>query len=159
MMRKIVQINNKRAISELLAYVLLVGLAVSLSIAIYSWLKFYVNPSSAVTCPGGVSLIIYNYNCSTISGKMYFNLEVQNKGLFNISGYILRVNDKNEGLPVYLITNTNFTNPLMPHERNYSKLDIIFPTIKEVEIEPFRIDKDKQVLCDQATIRQKITGC
>ena len=49
---------NKRAVSMIVAYVILITIAIALSILVYNWLRFYVGPGEKVECPEGVSLII-----------------------------------------------------------------------------------------------------
>lgn len=83
---------GKRALSELIAYVLLISISLSLAGIVFIWLKGYLpseNPS--VECEENVGLIIrdYNYSCDAKS----LNLTIENKGLFDVDGYILRVNN------------------------------------------------------------------
>ena len=78
--------KDKKAINELVGYVLLVALAISLSIMVYYWLRTYVLPSQPRLCPDGVSLIVDAYSCQAGS----FNLSLRNKGLFNVDGFIVR---------------------------------------------------------------------
>lgn len=156
--------NDKRAITELLAYVLLIGLAITLSILVYNWLRFYVTPYESRVCPDGISLIVQEYSCS--AGNI--SITVKNKGLFKIDGYLVKVNNetdyagKPKGLPVYPIDPLNpvilFPTPLNPSEI-YSKewpYKDDYTRIVEIEIEPFRMQENKRVYCDKAIIKQTI---
>ena len=152
--------NEKRAITELIAYVLLISLAIALSIIVYNWLRFYVLPYESKACPDGVSLIIQEYSCN---GGI-INLTVRNKGLFKIDGYIFKVNNntdysgKPEGLPVYLLGSVQLPNPLNPsemHSVSYAYQNS-YGRIVEIEIEPFRMQENKLVYCDKSIIRQVI---
>lgn len=160
MFRKIKK--EKRGISELLSYVLLVGLGVTLSVAVYSWLTFYIHQSKIELCPEGVSIIISNYNCS--ADKL--SLEVRNKGLFNIDGFILRANNRTKGNPVFKIFVYNYTSaatpPLSPSQ-GFTHINIDYRAtakITELEIQPYRIFENSSiVLCDKAVIKQKVENC
>ncbi|MFA5061457.1 MAG: hypothetical protein WC494_04045 [Candidatus Pacearchaeota archaeon] len=81
--------HSNRGISELIAYVLLITLTISISVLVYGWLKLYVAPGQESDCPEGVNLIISNYRCSP------GNLEVtiKNKGRFTIDGFYVRVHN------------------------------------------------------------------
>lgn len=88
---------NKRALSEILAYVILITMALALSVLVYSWLKCYIPGScgsAAVTCPEGVNVVIKDYSC--VSGQL--NVTVENKGLFSADGVVMKVNDINDPL-------------------------------------------------------------
>ncbi len=151
--------KNKKGISELVAYVLLISLSIALSIVVYNWLRAYVIPYQPKTCPDGISIIIKDYTC--YSGNITLNLS--NKGLFRIDGYIFRINNESDatgnpvGLPINVITTKTLTTPLQPGEVtsgswNYKTK---YAKIVEMEIEPFRLEGDKNVLCDKATIKQR----
>jgi hypothetical protein len=152
--------KTKKAITELIAYVLLIGLAITLSILVYNWLRFYVMPYEAKACPDGVSLILQEYSCS--AGKI--NITVKNKGLFKIDGYLVKVNNetdysgKPKGLPVHLLDSVLLQNPLNPSDMHSKEWDYktSFVRIVEIEIEPFRIDNGKTIYCDKAIIKQTI---
>ena len=72
---------NKKAISIIIGYVLLVVIAISLSLLVYAWLKNYL-PKDVEKCPDSVSLTISNYNCDIEENKI--TLTLRNKGFFNI---------------------------------------------------------------------------
>jgi hypothetical protein len=158
---KRVRMQNKKAISELIAYVLLVGLSIALSIAVYAWLRTYAIPAQAKTCPNGVGVIIHNYVCE--NGNITINLS--NKGLFKIDGYIFRINNETDvsgnpaGLPVNLIATVTLPSSLNPGEMTGGswKYKDKYARIVEMEIEPFRIEGKKNILCDKAVIRQRTT--
>ena len=91
------QKKQKRGVSIVIGYVLLIGLAVVMGGFLYIWMKSYV-PTEALECPEGTSLIIkeYNYNCSDAR----INITLKNNGRFNVSGYFIYVsNNPNITLP------------------------------------------------------------
>ena len=58
--------KNKRGISIVVGYVLLVSFAVFMGVVVYQWMKTFV-PKETLDCPEGTSLFIkdYTYKCST----------------------------------------------------------------------------------------------
>ena len=83
---------GKKAVSIIVAYVLLIVIAISLSGLVYNWLRFQVTPSDVEQCPEGVTLIIKELICE--GGKI--NLTLENKGTFTIEGFIIRVNNRTD---------------------------------------------------------------
>lgn len=79
-----IKINNKRGISVMIGYVLLVTFAIIISVVIYNWMQSYV-PRDEVKCEDGVSLIIDDYNCN---GEI-MNITVTNNGRFSLSGFTI----------------------------------------------------------------------
>ena len=85
--------KNKRALSNLVAYVLLISITISLSVMVYSWLKFYVEAGDGVECPANVNVIIDSYECTSGAGGN-LTVTLKNKGLFSVDGFVLRVHDR-----------------------------------------------------------------
>ena len=152
---------NKKAVSELVAFVLLVGLSVALAGGVYAWLKLYVQkPLPEESCPD-VSIIIVNYTCegNTIT------LNVQNKGLFNVSGFMAKMNDLSETDPGgklagrYPLIPQCYPISLGPGDIAEAKFSYLKQSIKQIELEPFRGTCSKLSLCDKAILRQSISNC
>ena len=86
--------NNKRGISELIAYVLLITLAIAMAAAAWVFLKPYAEkPLPEEECPESINVILANYSCH--DGKI--DLELENRGLFKITGIKLRVINDSSG--------------------------------------------------------------
>ncbi len=81
--------KNKKAVSIMIGYILLVTAAVVMGVIIYQWLKTYV-PKEALECPDDVSIFIKDYICEGNE----LNLTLQNNGKFSVAGYFIHV--KNE---------------------------------------------------------------
>ena len=79
-------INNKRGVSEIIGYILMIAIVVVISIFVYGWLKTYV-PQESLTCPDGISVSLpaVVYNC-TSNG---LNFSLSNEGTFSIAGYFI----------------------------------------------------------------------
>lgn len=81
--------ENKKGISEMVSYVLLIVIAIGISTGVYAWLKGYL-PSATPkeTCNPDVSLVLEDYNCSAIDNLT--TLTLKNQGYFNIDGFFIR---------------------------------------------------------------------
>jgi hypothetical protein len=77
---------NKRGVSVIVGYVLLITFGLILSVIVYNYLKTYV-PADSVSCPEGVSLLLKSYSYSQSSGQL--NLTFENNGKFDLNGYTL----------------------------------------------------------------------
>jgi FlaG/FlaF family flagellin (archaellin) len=79
------KLRSKKAVSEMIGYVLLIAMAIIVGGVSYVWLSSYV-PSDAVACPDGVSFLIKSMTCE--NGNIEVNLT--NNGLFDVAGYVIR---------------------------------------------------------------------
>jgi hypothetical protein len=84
-------LRDKKGISIMIGYVLLVVSAIVLSVVVYQWIKTYV-PADKLDCPSDVSMFIedVNYTCHTLE------ISLKNNGLFNIDGYFIHITDEEE---------------------------------------------------------------
>ena len=78
---------NKKGVSVVIGYILLISFAVVISTIVYQWLKSYV-PSESLECPEGVSIFIkeYTYDCSGNT----LSITLKNNGRFDLTGYYIR---------------------------------------------------------------------
>jgi len=151
--------KNKKGVSIIVAYVLLVVIALSLSGLVYYWLKAQL-PKETEKCPDDISLIISEYNCENKN----INLTLTNKGLFNIKGFIARIAKTEQELPIYPLKYQDknevfLENELKPNE----KFNILFSyseysTIAKIEIQPIYF-KETYIFCDKAVITQNVENC
>lgn len=84
---------NKKALSPIIAYVILVTIVISTSLIVYPWLKTYVQPSS-FSCPDGVSIYLNQIDCTSVDGKYELNLSIKNNGFFSVAGYFINFRDE-----------------------------------------------------------------
>lgn len=177
-------IKNKKAISPLLSYVLLISFLIIIAGIVYVGLKTYI-PSDKTECPAGVSIAIKSINCPVSTYfppavELYFlYLEIENNGRFDIGGYI--VNAKNqtdtfdfskyfiEGNPLnigrgkfgntIIFTPTTINNPFTP-ESNVTNFFWNNGNITSIEITPIRFenegDNQKFVICTDAKITSPV---
>jgi hypothetical protein len=111
-------VKNKRAVSEVVAYVMLIFIGMVIAGIVFSWLLFYVKPDTSPVCEEEVSLALrdYSYDCA----NNLINLTIENRGLFNVSGYIVRVNnDSTRDIGVYFYTRTG--KALAPAQRHIAQ--------------------------------------
>jgi len=166
-MRKIKLVKNKKALSEVVSYVLLIVIAVSLSVGVYAWLKVYV-PKNTVECEQGASVIIKDFSCDTEANKL--TITFQNKGLFDIDGIYIKIANTSKGNTVYLPepqpsafgpTQSGFfyfgLNGLTPGTSANQTFDYKkFNAVEKVQIQSFVLRDNKIVLCEHDIKTQEI---
>lgn len=150
-LRKIGRCGDKRALSNLVAYVLLISITISLSVIVYGWLKFYVESDNVATCPANVNVIIESYECfSGVDGNL--TVKLKNKGLFDIDGFVLRVHDRPDadfGFYVFDAEGAEIS-PGGDYTVMYEFSDYVAESISDVtlvDVQPFLIEDDK-VACE-----------
>ena len=144
--------SKKRALSNVIGYVLLIAITISLSVMVYGWLRFYVMADEVEECSSGVNVIIKDYNCArTVPGKGvgYLNITLKNKGLFNVDGYTLRVHyreDATFGLYTFNETGSSIVpGGEVSHSYSFDDYDFekVLTDLSLVEVQPFILDGDK----------------
>jgi len=84
-MRDLLQ-KDRKGVSVIIGYVLLIALALGISGAVYAFLKFYV-PKEIPECPSDVSLIVSNVTCT--GGRL--GVTLSNRGLFSLDGVYIKI--------------------------------------------------------------------
>jgi flagellin-like protein len=165
--------RNRKGVSPIIGYVLLVSFVLVLGVVIYNWMKTYV-PQEELNCPDGTSLLIKNYSC----GNGSLVLTLKNNGKFNIGGYFVYVTTTAEqelatkDLSVYISENTSRLYPtgiklsgeynsLKPNSEEIEEFvwDItLLENIYSVEVIPIRWQKERRVSrlisCQDSKIRE-----
>ncbi|MBU2562122.1 MAG: hypothetical protein KKF68_00475 [Nanoarchaeota archaeon] len=163
--------KNKKAVSIMIGYVLLITIAIIMSVVIYQWMRSYV-PKDILTCPEEVSIYIKNLECSGTQ----LNLTLRNNGQFNIAGYFIHATKKPDQELATLdlsqsVVETNqiqgnaiifdylSLNSLKPNQEktNYFNLN---DTIYSLEITPVRYqgeeNKMRLVNCGNSKVKESI---
>ena len=83
--------KNKKGVSMVIGYILLISIAIIMSVLVYQWLKTYV-PTDSVECPDGTSIFIKEINYDCVNSEL--SLVIKNNGKFSINGYYIKVSDK-----------------------------------------------------------------
>ncbi|MEK6873792.1 MAG: hypothetical protein AABW91_03025 [Nanoarchaeota archaeon] len=161
---------KKKGASEMIAYVLLIVIGISVAFLVYQWLRLQI-PTQLEKCPEDVKIIIKDYECMASNE---INLIFQNKGFFNIDGVYVRYSDTSEGVPAkslrplgvsnsltnpergFLYFGLGIPNPLTP-DKTYNQTFSYTESIKKVQVQSFILsDKNKIVLCNENTITDKV---
>jgi hypothetical protein len=170
--------KNKKGVSIMVGYVLLITIAITMSIIVYQWLKSYV-PDQKQECPDGVSLKINDIDCNKTGAKITLNISMENNGRFNFAGYYISITDGPEQLiatkDISAKLNKTFGGVILGQSIKFSPLGEnsfettmqathIFNLDKEIyliEITPTRFEKLESSVaytaCSKARIKQKIT--
>lgn len=174
--------KNKRGLSVVIGYVLLISVSIAMSILVYQWLKTYV-PKDAIKCSEGTSIFIKDITYTCTSGKETLNITVKNNGKFSINGYFIYVSNVSD--PNILTTidissriaegggttgNSivfsdlieNYLTPDEPTNIRKSSFDVTgYGTLYKVEIIPTRIqeenNKKRVVSCSDAKVEEAFT--
>ena len=168
---KIQRIRRKKALSEMVAYVILITIGLSLSSLVYIWLKNYVVEIPQKTCPEGTTLIIKDYACNKTGNTVLLNLTIKNKGLFPVDGFIIKINDRLDAtMGIYSLHNSGSPEKgeeMSPGEEKsyqFSLKDDAYNgenqeavhSLTLVEVQPM-IDKNNSIFCD--SVSSQITRC
>ena len=171
--------KNRKGISNVIGYVLLIVITIVISTIVFQWMKTYI-PTDPLDCPDGVSVFVkdYDYNCT----ENQLNLKIKNNGRFNIGGYFIHGTNSPEqklaiidltpyadlgtggdselaGLVIFNTENNSF-NPNNEIKNLFDFSDTSFGQIYSIEIIPIRYqltnNKNRIVSCSNAKIKQKV---
>lgn len=87
--------KDRRGVSPLIGYVLLIVGVLATSAIVYSWLQTYI-PKESAECPEGISLYVQTINCTISEGNLTLKLSLKNNGLFNVDGFFIRATNSSE---------------------------------------------------------------
>ncbi|GEM_PF-3213632 len=84
--------KNKKALSEIISYALLILIAIVIATAVFVWVWKLVDKPEPEKCPDGVSVVIRNFRCPPMAGAAAGTIELTlaNQGRFNISGFVVK---------------------------------------------------------------------
>jgi len=166
--------NNKKGISELISYVLLITLAIAMAAAAWFFLKPYAErPLAGEECPETVNLVLENYECNLAEKTFTFTLK--NRGLHNITGVRLKIISYGQELEkdslLFIPDCTGMGSDCVACDKahcfgideesaeqtiDYSS----YGNIKQLAIYPIRIDEQGEIqLCSNAVIKVPVVGC
>jgi hypothetical protein len=167
--------KNKKAVSVVIGYILLIAFGVIMSIIVYNYLKTYV-PKDSLSCPNEVSIFIKEIECNSSTGNL--SLRLKNNGNFNLEGYFiygttnisqeLAVQDlsiflNNNTGPIRLGNSVAFSsskNSLPPNEEIFNNFSLGYQ-IYSIEVIPTRFQgqgiKEKLISCSDARVKQELT--
>ena len=160
---------NKKGISEMIGYVLLISIAIVISVFVYTWLKTYV-PQQNLECPEDVSFLVEGAVCEGSE----LNITLRNNGLFDIGGYAIHATtDPTQELSTfdlspYVIGYINGSNLILFGSGNSlsvdnstkNKFNLDGRAIYSIEVIPIRYQeydaKTRLVICSNAKIKEEV---
>lgn len=153
--------KNKKALSEIVGYTILIVIALSLSVMVYSFLKLYV-PKETAECNQEINLIIQRYSCMADSDEL--NITISNSGLFKVNAAYLRFGKLSGALTQinkedFLLYGENGTEGLNPQESySYHFSEIVTEPGEQyrLELQPVVIQNKKLVACENAIVTETI---
>ncbi len=172
-LKQVKMLKNKKAVSAMIGYILLVAFAIVMGGIIYNWMKSYV-PKESLQCPDGTSMFLTEVECA----NSVLDLKFKNNGRFDLAGYFIRgakageeVATNDLSLKVVQrggIKNGNAIlfsqgeNSLKPGETNIGKFNLSDYSaeneIKMIEIIPIRfqvVENKKQIVaCSNAQVKE-----
>lgn len=177
-MKSIIQSKNKKALSEIVAYVLLIVISLSLASGIFIWLKNIVPPDKE-TCQEDVSLSIKSYVCDVPTKTI--NITIENKGFFSVAGFFIRGSNQTNNLPIILLAQEDPKSSqgrydfkdkkLLPGASETISFKYVYYNppyfnysinpLKKIQIQPYVLPEKTKglLLCDKAIINEEISGC
>lgn len=90
--------QDKKGISEIVSYVLLIAIAIGISIAVYSFLYLYV-PKEKIRCPEDISIQVKDYSCffnTSSNNNGFIILKLSNNGLYAFDAAYIRLGPENK---------------------------------------------------------------
>ncbi len=89
--------ENRKGVSIMVSYILLVVFLIIIGGIVYQWLKTYI-PRQSLECPDGTSLFIKEAAFNLVGSQLTVTLK--NNGRFNLAGYfIYATNNSDQELP------------------------------------------------------------
>lgn len=160
---------NKKGVSVIVGYVLLITIGVALSVLVYTWLRGYVDEDPVGVCPDETSLVLQDYSCVN-DGELKLRLTLKNKGKFSIDGFVVRVNDDpRRDFGIYEIADEiveikpgEFVYPESVENKGYS-VEYKFSDagdgvtqINVIDIQPYVLDEntDEQLNCNRVSTQK-----
>ncbi len=171
--------TNKKGVSVMIEYVLLVVIVISISSISYVWMKSYV-PAEDLECQDGVSVYISNMNCS-YTGNSSISITLKNSGRFTVRGFFIRGTNEPDQKLATLDLSKYLTekNKILSNEITFENVDLsasntFLPTkektftfkdipgkIYSIEIIPTRIEEIEgnphTASCSNAKINEEIS--
>ncbi len=177
--------TNKKGISVIVGYVLLIVIALSISLIVYLWLQKQL-PGRNLECNDETSISIIDYDCSS-NNKIILTLK--NTGFFSIDGFIIKATNLEDVLPnrpleeisCYSTTNLQeircsgalasgqhtffigseqiIPQSLKPQakvEGTFNYADRNWNGIAKIQLIPFRIINKETVFCNKAAVTQEV---
>ena len=123
-------LKNKKGVSLMIAYTLLIIIAIALSIVVSSYLTQFL-PSQRAECPSDINLIIEKASCDERTQNL--SLTLSNRGLFTVPAMFVRLSE--EGREVRAQVNEGDEVLPTPFTPNSPSLNFIYDLSGLIEVE------------------------
>ena len=163
--------KNKKGLSEIIGYVLLIVFAISMSVLVYAWLRAST-PKAEAACPDAVSIELTSYDSVQREDGKYLYLNITNRGLFGINGISITLKQDTKACQISKaacqdiakscdiqgnkVLFKQFLNQGMM-KPIYMVYDSSACTPNKVELTPMRSSENGIILCDKSVIKESIT--
>jgi len=156
--------RNKKGLSEIVGYTLLIVFAVSMSAVVFGWLRAKV-PKQEEKCPIDVSVEIISYTI----GQGTLDFDLKNRGLFGINGLSIKIREESRMCSIRKASCANctvyqplsnkvlFTKKMEPSE--LKTINILYYGCKkptEIELLPMRLMENDYSFCENSIIKEKL---
>jgi hypothetical protein len=172
-LRKIQDRKNKKAISEMVSYVLFVVIAMGLAVGVYSFLKQLVPPENEEKCEESTAIAINDYSCVNDAGDRVIRLTLENKGYFTIDGFFIKATNLTgtalptiplENKPYTMITSGQYDFPATANftPGNITLLSFNYTALQEIKklhLQPYKVSSKGVILPCESDIKMDITDC
>lgn len=147
--------TDKKALSEMISYVLLIIIALALSAVVYNYLTS-LTPKEKAECPEDISLYLSEARCNITSNKLSF--EYTNSGLFKTEGIYVRFGNISSTVRKTLNNNQPYFNPSNPGENIDENLSIsgYIAGNYTLEIQPLVKVKKQYALCEKVIVTKDV---
>ena len=152
------QKNNKKADVQMVSYVVLIVISLSLSVLVYSFLKSKPCMFGCKDkCPEDVFITIEGAVCS----NQKLNLTISNRGLFNISLIYVRLGNETRQTPFQINKDlTSLSSPLSPGEgltKSFPiSIDLWSIGKNYIEVQPALLSEKRTIMLCNSRPRQEI---
>ena len=147
--------KDKRAVSLMISYVLLISMVVTLGIIVASWIYFQAkNPPVGSESCDGVSITGENFCCYvTSTGKALLNMSLNNNGRFTVREVFVRYETPLGSGDVFRYSFPKFISPLVPNNKTNFSIAYLDssgnPEFRHKRIDRLRLVPYTGVLCSE----------
>lgn len=158
--------SNKKGVSIMIGYVILVAIAVALATAVFFYLKLYLPPQKP-TCSPDIDLVIEEATCTLGPSVSNVHIVIGNRGLFTVNNVYIKIGEVDRTLRTLLndpqgelLTSAcnNYDTNLKPGAQFCG--DYTYPStptsVQEVSVEPLVYIDNTPVLCPESIATQRI---
>lgn len=161
---------NRKGVEAMVGYVLLIAIAISISAAVFFYLKLYL-PDERPECDVDIKLTIDSVTCTWNTpinpNSVNVRLNVTNRGLFKIEGAYIKIGDYDRAFrddlnpDLTLVSSCNANAAVLNPGEKFCEVfpyNLVPAKAQEVSVQPIIWIDNKPVLCPNA-IASKVITC